>query len=366
MSIVANVGGIKHTEVIVIGGGPAGMSAALAAAETGVRVTMMERGALPGGQLIKQTHRFFGSKEERAGTRGIEIVKILRQQIAENPLIEVMTHTDVLGIYSDRVISYEENGKYGRITGEKIVIATGAAEKMLQFENNDLPGVYGAGAVQTLMNVYGIKPGDKVVMVGAGNIGLIVTYQMLQAGVDVKAIVEAAPNIGGYKVHASKVRRMGVPIYTKTTVKAAIGTDHVTGAVLADMDDKFQIVPGTEREIECDTICLSVGLAPLSELISQTGAKMYYIPQLGGFVPARDENLETTAKGVYVAGDVSCIEEATAAMIEGSIAGLSAAISTGMNRPDVLAKREKWIGQLTALRSGKTGAKIRNGLAMMK
>ena len=92
---------------------------------------------------------------------------------------------------------------------------------------------------------------------------------------------------------------------------------------------------------------------------------MRYIPQLGGFVPERDENLETTAKGFYVAGDVSCIEEATAAMIEGSIAGLSAAIATGMNHPDTIAKRDEWIEQLKVLRSGKTGAKIRSGFEIM-
>lgn len=356
---------MKFADVVVIGGGPAGMSAALAAADTGVRVVLMDRNHQLGGQLVKQTHRFFGSERERAGTRGIEIVEILRQQIRENPRIEVHAHTDVLGVYSDRVISYEEDGRYGRMTAEKIIISTGAAEKMLQFENNDLPGVYGAGAVQTLMNVYGIQPGQKVLMVGAGNIGLIVTYQLLQAGVNVAAIVEAAPVIGGYKVHASKVRRMGVPIMTKTTVKAALGEHFVTGAVLADMDDKFQIIPSTEREIDVDTICLSVGLAPLSELLTQTGAKMRYIPQLGGFVPERNENLETTAPGVYVAGDVSCIEEATAAMIEGSIAGLSAAIASGMKNPDAMAKRDEWIEQLRILRSGKTGRKIRDGLEKM-
>ena len=158
---------------------------------------------------------------------------------------------------------------------------------------------------------------------------------------------------------------MGVPIYTKTTCKAAIGTDKVTGAVLADVDDKFQIVPGTEREIEVDTICLAVGLAPLSELVQHTGCKMYYIPQLGGFVPERDDNLETTAKGFYIAGDVSCIEEATAAMIEGNIAGLSAAIATGMNHPDTVKLRDEWVEQLKVLRSGKTGAKIRSGMELM-
>lgn len=356
---------MKYSDIVVIGGGPAGMSAALAAASEGVRVTLMDRSDVLGGQLIKQTHRFFGSERERAGTRGIEIVNILRDEIAKNPLIEVKRNTDVLGVYSDRVIAYEEDKLYRRMTADKIIICTGAAEKMLQFENNDLPGVYGAGAVQTLMNVYGIKPGREVLMVGAGNIGLIVTYQLLQAGVKVAAIVEAAPVIGGYKVHASKVRRFGVPIYTKTTVKTALGDRYVTGAVLADVDDKFQIIPGTEREIAADTICLSVGLAPLSELIMHTGAEIRYIPQLGGFVPKRDENMETTAPGVYVAGDVSCIEEATAAMIEGSIAGISAAIATGMNCSKAVAKREEYIDNLCELRAGDTGKKIRDGLAML-
>ncbi|QOX61892.1 FAD-dependent oxidoreductase [Anoxybacterium hadale] len=356
---------MKFSDILIVGGGPAGMSAALAAADEGVRITIMDRWDELGGQLIKQTHRFFGSEKEHAGTRGIEIVKILREDIAKNPLIEVKCNTDVLGIYSDRVIAYEEDRLYHRMTADKIIICTGAAEKMLQFENNDLPGVYGAGAVQTLMNVYGIQPGQKVLMIGAGNIGLIVTYQLLQAGVDVAAIVEAAPVIGGYKVHASKVRRLGVPIYTKTTVKTALGDKYVTGAVLADVDDKFEIIPGTEREIEVDTICLSVGLAPLGELISQAGAEIRYIPQLGGFIPKRSESMETSAPGIYVAGDVSCIEEATAAMIEGSIAGLSAAIATGMNRPEAIEKRDEYIEELRVLRSGNTGKKIRDGLAML-
>lgn len=356
---------MKFSDVLVIGGGPAGMSAALAAAKVGVRVTILERWTELGGQLTKQTHRFFGSERERAGTRGIEIVDILRKEIAENPLIEVLLSADALGIYSDRVIAYEHEGKFKKMTADKIIISTGAAEKMLLFENNDLPGVYGAGAVQTLMNVYGIQPGSKVLMVGAGNIGLIVSYQLLQAGVKVEAIVEAAPRIGGYKVHASKVRRLGVPILTKTTVKTALGDRFVTGAIIADMDDSFQIVPGTEREMDVDTICLSVGLNPMSELITHTGAEMRYLPQLGGFIPLRDENMETTAPGVYVAGDVSCIEEATAAMLEGSIAGVSAAIATGMHRGDSLEMRDEFIEQLQILRSGDTGKKIREGLRML-
>lgn len=356
---------MKFSDVVIIGGGPAGMCAALAAAGEGVRVTLMERGQQLGGQLVKQTHRFFGSEREHAGTRGIEIVQMLRDEIAKNRYIEVDNDSDVLGIYPDGVITYEKNKVYSRMTAGKTIICTGAAEKMLKFENNDLPGVYGAGAVQTLMNVNGIKPGSKVLMIGAGNIGLIVSYQLIQAGVEVVGIVEAAPRIGGYKVHASKIRRLGVPIFTQTTIKAALGERFVTGAVLCDVDDCFCIKPGTEREIEVDTICLAVGLSPLSELLSLAGVEMRYIPQLGGSVPKRDEYMETNVPGVYVAGDVACIEEASAAMVEGNIAGLSAAIDSGMNHPDMVAKRDEFIQALRELRAGDTGKKIREGLALL-
>ena len=102
-----------------------------------------------------------------------------------------------------------------------LLLRGGASEKFLAFENNDLPGIYGAGAVQTLMNLYGVLPGQEIMMVGSGNIGLIVSYQLLQAGVKVKAIIEAAPTIGGYKVHASKIRRLGNPhLYTNNDQKS--------------------------------------------------------------------------------------------------------------------------------------------------
>lgn len=160
-----------------------------------------------------------------------------------------------------------------------------------------LPGIYGAGAVQTLMNVAGVKPAEKVLMVGAGNIGLIVSYQLLQAGVEVAGIVEAAPRIGGYLVHASKIRRAGVPILTGHTVKEAYGKDKLEGVIVCKLDEKFQQIPGTEQDIPCDTLCLAVGLTPLTELCWQAGCEMAFIRELSGHVPLVDENLETTVPG---------------------------------------------------------------------
>ena len=231
---------MKEIEVLVIGGGPAGLCAAINAAELGAKVLMCERDDVPGGQLVKQTHKFFGSEKQYAGDRGYQIGEMLVKKCMENPNIEVWTNTTVLGYYEDGVVTCEHEDKHVKIKASKTIICTGAAEKFLSFPGNDLPGIYGAGAVQTLMNVSGVKPADKVLMVGAGNIGLIVSYQLKQAGVDTAAVIEALPKIGGYLVHASKIRRAGIPIKTCTTILEAYGDGKVEGAKIAQIDPKFQ------------------------------------------------------------------------------------------------------------------------------
>jgi len=353
-----------NTEIAIIGGGPAGMCAALTAAEQGAHILLMDRESNLGGQLVKQTHRFFGSEKEHAGTRGIDIASILEDAIINHNNIEVKTNTTVLAIYDDGLISIEEKNKYKKINSKKTIIATGASEKMIAFPNNDLPGVYGAGAVQTLMNQHGVVPGNKVLMVGAGNIGLIVSYQLVQAGIKVEAIIDAAPGVGGYFVHASKIRRMGVPILTSHTIKEAIGKDFVKGAVICQLDDKWRQIPGTDKELEVDTICLAVGLSPLVDLLRHCKCQMKYIPQFGGYVPIRDEYLETTSPGIYVAGDVSGVEEASSAMVEGKITGLCAAESLGYNQ-NVKPLKEEFMADLVSLRSGILGTKIREGLELL-
>ncbi|MCL5780672.1 MAG: NAD(P)/FAD-dependent oxidoreductase [Firmicutes bacterium] len=354
---------MKHTEIAIVGGGPAGLAAALKAAKLGARVLLIDRNDYLGGQLIKQTHRFFGSKEQRASERGIDIVRELAGEVTANENIQVMTEATALGYYEDGVLLVEQHNKISAIKPNRLIIATGGAEKTLLFPNNDLPGVYGAGAVQTLVNVFGVKPGKKVLMVGAGNIGVIVSYQLLQAGVEVAAIIEAAPRIGAYWVHAAKVVRAGVPIHTRHTIQRAHGEKEVTGATVVQLDDNWQPVPGTQKEIDADVICLSVGLTPLTELLWQAGCKMVFVPELGGNVPLRNEHLETSVPGIYVAGDVAGIEEASAAMMEGALAGLNAAAGLGYTSESLEADLQYVLAQLEGLRSGPVGEKIRKGLA---
>lgn len=358
---------LKTVELAVIGAGPAGASAALSAASCGVRVLLVDRAAVPGGQLIKQTHKFFGWKEKFAGTRGIMIAEKLASEISESGNIEFWPESEALGYYKDGTLMVETRGRVELVRPQKLLVAAGASERMLLFPGNDLPGVYGAGAVQTLMNVYGVRPGKSVLMVGSGNIGLIVSYQLAQAGVHVEAVVEALPQIGGYLVHASKIRRLGIPILTRHSVKEVIGSSSVERAVIWQIDENWQGIPGTEKEINVDVVCLAVGLTPLTDILWQAGAEMRYIPELGGFVPLCDENLETTVPGVYCAGDALGIEEASTAMLEGELAGLSCAKSLGkMSEEEFLARRDEIKRLLLGLRKGPTGEKVRKGYERMR
>ncbi len=324
---------MKEYDIVVVGGGPAGLAAATTAAKCKAKILLVDEGLQLGGQLIKQTHKFFGSSEQFAGIRGIDIAHNFIDEISHLSNIEILIQSTATGFFEDGVLTILEgyNGnRLSKVKPRRLIIATGASENMLSFINNDLPGVYGAGAVQTLMNVYGVIPGKAVLMVGAGNIGLIVSYQLLQAGIEVKAIVEALPCIGGYWVHASKIRRLGIPIYTRCTLKEVKGKEEVEGVTICNIDDKFNFIPGSERELSVDTVCLAVGLSPLAELLWQAGCEMAYIPELCGYVAKRDENMKTSLDHIYIAGDVAGIEEASSAMVEGQIAGLNAAASLGL------------------------------------
>ncbi|MDR3281089.1 MAG: NAD(P)/FAD-dependent oxidoreductase [Synergistaceae bacterium] len=351
------------TDILVIGGGAAGLSAAAEASSSGAKVTVVESDLHLGGQLVKQTHKFFGSKDEYAGTRGYKIADILLDEIKQNEKnVDVMTNTTITGYYIEDGMFTAMRGEesYIRIKPKKTIVATGAQERLIPFPNNDIPGVYGAGAVQTLMNVYGVTPGHRVLMIGAGNIGLIVSYQLMQAGVEVAAVVEAMPKVGGYWVHAAKIRRMGVPILLRHSIKEALGDRVIDGAVIMELDDKFAPT-GAERKIDCDVICLAVGLTPTTEILSQAGCDMRYVPQLCGFVALRDRTMRTSNPDFWSAGDATGIEEASAAMVEGRIAGLCAARSLGL--PVKSDRFDEYWSRLDHLRAGEVGEKIRAGVA---
>ncbi len=354
---------MKFYETIVIGSGPAGMVGATILGQHGVKTLLLDENDFIGGQLVKQTHKFFGDHAHYASLRGFEIAQKLQDGISSNSNVEVENAATVMGIYPNNTVTYIQNGKKCKAYGKKLLITTGAMEKQLPFVNSDLPGVYGAGAIQTLMNEYGIMPGSRFMIIGSGNIGLILAYQLIQAGAKVRAIVEALGKIGGYAVHANKIKRLGVPILLNHTIVKAIGDKSVSGAVIAEIDDKFKPITGTERELVVDTIAISVGLTPLTELSEQAGCKVEFIPELGGYVPIRNERMKTTNPDVFIAGDLASIEEATTAMIEGKIASLE--MVQELTGKDLEKEIENEITILALFRSGPKSVKIRSGLEKM-
>lgn len=357
---------MTEAALAVIGSGPAGLSAAIQAAEAGADVLLIDENLRPGGQLFKQIHKFFGSHAHRAGTRGMDIGAQLLEE-TKRLGIRVWLHSEVCGIENGHDLWIIRDGKTSEcVRAERIILATGATENAVAFPGWELPGVMGAGAAQTMINVNRVLPGRKFLMLGSGNVGVIVSYQLLQAGAQVAAIVEAAPVLGGYGVHTAKVCRAGVPFYVSHTIKQAIGTDHVKAVELVAVNDKFKQIPGTEFTLEADTICLAAGLTPLTELAWLAGCEFQFVPALGGHLPIHNEQMKTTVPHIYVAGDISGVEEASTAMEEGKLAGINAAAALGCcSRFEADRISSKIWENLYALRCGYFGQKRRDAKNIM-
>ncbi len=345
------------TDIAIIGGGPAGLAAAIEIAKLGGKPLVIDENKRPGGQLFKQIHKFFGSKAHEAGVRGVDIGKRLLEQTQELG-IDVWLDSSAIGLFPDKEIGVLREGKLVRVEAKRILVATGASENAVSFPGWTLPGVMGAGAAQTMINVNRVLPGQRVLMVGSGNVGVIVSYQLLQAGAEVAGILEGSPRIGAYGVHAAKVRRAGVPFYLAHTIVRAEGAEQVERAVIAQVDEKWQIIKGTEKTIDVDVICLAAGLRPLTEIAWMRGVRHEFIPELGGFMPVHDENMESSVSGIYVAGDTAGVEEANTAMDEGRLAGVAIAESLGLvGKNEAEQKKNEIRERLLALRQGPFGQK---------
>ena len=317
------------TDVLIVGGGPAGLSAAIELGERGIRTLIVDDKDRLGGKLVLQTHKFFGSIEDcYAGTRGTDIARILEERVRTYPNTSVWLNSTALYVFSDKKVGIVTDGTLYRIVNPKIVLnAAGARERSLIFPGNTLPGVYGAGAFQTLVNRDLVKPATRLFVIGGGNVGIIAAYHALQAGIDVVGLAEALPQCSGYKVHADKIKRLGVPIYTGHTVLSANGEEHVESVTIGELEDGFRAIPGTEKTYECDTVLVAVGLSPIDEFYEQ----------------AKQAGIR-----VFAAGDAKEIAEASSAMFNGKIAGFEIARELGTEDKPM---PEEWYHKAAVLKS---------------
>jgi sarcosine oxidase subunit alpha len=318
-----------ETDVLIIGGGPAGLSAAIELGKLNLNVLLVDDKQKLGGKLVLQTHRFFGSvKMVYAGTRGIDIASKLENDLISYPSVEIWRNSVALAVFSDKKVGIIRNAtEYFLIKPKVLLTASGAREKFLSFYGNTLPGVLGAGAFQTLVNRDLVRISKNLFIVGGGNVGLIAGYHALQAGIQISGLAEALPECGGYKVHKDKLERLGVPIFTSHTILSANGNSRVESVTIAALDSQFHSISGTEKTFSCDCVLVAVGLDPVDEFHHK--AVEYGIP-------------------AYSAGDAEEIAEASAAIITGKIKGLGIAKYLGVSNISI---PNDWIRSAEILKS---------------
>lgn len=317
-----------ETDALIVGGGPSGLAAAAELGKLNIPTLIIDDKHKLGGKLVLQTHKFFGSVEDCfAGTRGIDIADKLEDRLKAYPSVKVWTNAVCAAVFSDKRAGVVYNGVYYLIKPRAFISATGAREKTLAFAGNTLPGVYGAGAFQTLVNRDLVRPSKNLFIAGGGNVGLIAAYHALQAGIKVAGLIEALDHCGGYKVHLDKIKRLGVPVYTRHTVVSANGKNGVESVTMAQVDADFKPVKGTEKTFAADTLLVAVGLNSVSEFHDQATA---------------------FGMNAFVCGDAEEIAEASAAMFSGRITAHKVLKSLGVMTGPV---PQFWFERLQTLKS---------------
>ena len=314
-------------ELAVIGGGPAGMAAALEARENGVKkIIILERAATLGGILEQCIHAGFGLhyfKEELSGPeyahRFIEMV--------EKTDIDVKVDTMVLTVDGDNVITATNNvDGLIEIKAKAIVLAMGCRERprgAINISGSRCSCIMTAGTAQKYVNIDGYMPGHKIVILGSGDIGLIMARRMALEGAEVKMVCELQPYSNGLTRNIVQcLDDMGIPLKLSCTVSATHGKDRLEGVTIVKTDEKLRPIPGTEEYVECDTLLLSVGLIPENELTRMAGIELDRVTN-GAVV---DEYRQTSKKGVFACGNVLQVHDLVDYVtIESKLAGEGAA-----------------------------------------
>ena len=296
---------MKKYDVVVVGGGPAGLAAAASVKKNGVdSVLLIERDNVLGGILNQCIHNGFGLHSFKEELTGPEYAKRFIDEVKKLG-IEFKLNTMVLEIDKNRTVSYiNSNEGFVTIQAKAIILAMGCRERprgALNIPGYRPAGIYSAGTAQHLVNIEGYMPGKEVVILGSGDIGLIMARRMTLEGAKVKVVAELMPYSGGLKRNIVQcLDDFNIPLKLSHTVVDIDGKERVKGVVLAEVDENFLPIDGTQEYYSCDTLLLSVGLIPENELSRAMGVELSTVT--GG--PVVDDSFETVVPGVFACGNV--------------------------------------------------------------
>lgn len=370
---------ISNVDLAVVGAGPAGLSAAAVAARYGLSVMVLDEYLIPGGRLLGQLHEEPGPHGRPRWWKGREVAKALLATAAAAG-VTLQTGVQVWGLEPGWTLRLS-GGADPTVKARTVLLATGAGERAMPVPGWTLPGVVTVGAAQVFTNVHRVRPGNRVLICGVDPLSLTVARELKLAGVEVPGIVlppagelsgergvpvavirgltrvahlapstllrsagaifqgEGGARLGARLYPAGGVRVWGVPLQLTRALVRIQGTDSVTGAVVARVTPDGAVIPGTEQEIAVDCVALSGGLSPVVELAAAAGCRL--VPSgLGGPVPLHSPAMETELPGLLVAGNITGVEGARIAMVQGKVAGLTAAWRCGAVAESEYLKRQ--------------------------
>lgn len=360
---------MMRRDAVIIGAGPAGMSAAIAMAEAGLKPTVIDENAQTGGQIYRQrpstlNHRAAPSHNGVVADRGADL---RRRFEALSDRIELLCNRQVWGIFESNRLAVTAAHRWQMIEAEHLLLAPGAYEYVPPFPGWTLPGVLTPGAAQIMIKTQAVLPGQRVLVAGTGPFLLVVAAALHEAGVNVLGVVEAVSRAEllrcGWRLFADlgllregggylrKLRRAGIPIYDGRIIVGAGGDGEVSHVKFAACDRSWRPKKNRSQVIEVDTLCVGYGFVPRTELAQLAGCQLRWSNELGGWIPLIDAEQQTTVRGVWAAGDGAGVAGALVAQEEGTLAGLAMARQLGAIDDDCFeARRRPVVRRLARLR----------------
>jgi len=316
-----------HTDITVIGGGIAGLSAASAAAKMGVDVTLIEDQVYLGGHLrtsstVRNDITGFENK------RSYEIAIEMSDMLTKYSNVNILNQATAFGLYHDNLLGVTQNNHIIKLRSKKVIAATGSNEIPFVFEGNDLPGVMLSRGVLRLINLYGVKPGNKALIITNNSNGFEIAKEMVNAEIDVLAIADSRPSNNETQETIDYFGSIGIPILQSYQISKAVGPKKVKKVILIDKNTNKSII------YHCDIVCLSAGFDPFASLLSQTDTKFLYDESFGESVPSQLPN------DIYAVGEVTGYHNDNISILQGKIAGLEASTSLVNSKKTVLITKD--------------------------